>query len=197
MKKLLISIIIVAAGSASGISDMVTEGPDGTWLTYNNGTAIWFTWEGGYRCVWFDAQDFIPGAGEGFVEQTEFWFYHSGNHPWDTSNFYAEIWSGNLGGPINQLDQTMGTAVHYAPMYIVYADPVPVDQTFWVIDNSGMSAGGWPSILADDQTEINHSWLYGESGWEEFVWGEYFVAVDWSPGSSLDRITWGMLKSVF
>ena len=174
---------------------------DGDWLVYDNGTPNWLTWGGTYRGVWFNIEDFIPGQGNGLLEESEFWFYHSSSYPWDTSDVYLEIWNGDSMGPTAQLDQTMVTAIHYAPVYAAYSPQVAVEANFWALANTEMSAGGWPAILGDgDQGSIFHS-FYSDDFivWEPWDIGgacNYFVSVNWN-SDAFNSTTWGSLKTTF
>ncbi len=170
---------------------------DSQWLQYNNGTAQWFDWNGTCKAVWFDVQDFIPTADLGYIEQTEVWFYHKTEYPWDTSDVYIEIWNGNESGPVTQLDKTMATALHNMPTYVYYDPPLEVGPDYWCIVNSELSGGGWPSILADYSLGINHSFIGDATAWEIYTWGEYFIAVYWDQLTSLNRTSWGQLKTIF
>ncbi|MCK5842568.1 MAG: hypothetical protein KAH31_10395 [Candidatus Sabulitectum sp.] len=171
------------------------ERTDGDWLRYDSGTAKWLTWGGMYRGVWFNTEDFIPGMGGADVNESEFWFYHHASYPWDTSDVYIEIWNGDAMAPVTQIDQTMITAVHYAPVYATYATPLSVEANFWAIANTEMSAGGWPASLGDEFPE-NHS-FYSDDNiiWEPWI-GDYFVAVNVDP-QALNNATWGSLKATF
>jgi len=50
---------------------------------------------------------------------TEYWFYHHAERPWDTSDFYAELWNGASSAPISQLNQTTVTAYHNSGVFAV------------------------------------------------------------------------------
>ena len=203
MKKaiaILVVLSIVAFASQVAIDPVQVE-RDYDWLRYDDGTYNWLTWGGTYRGVWFNAQDFVPGATDGMVQQAELWFYHHSSYPWDTSDVYIEIWNGDAMGPTAQLDQTMLTAVHAAPIYAMYSDTLDVEQNFWCLANTEMSAGGWPAILGDNMnTTISHS-FYSDDFivWEPWTIDSacnYFVAVYWEP-SAFENTSWGALKATF
>ena len=175
---------------------------DADWLVYDNGTPNWLTWGGTYRGVWFNTEDFIPGTTGGMVEQAEFWFYHHSSYPWDTSDVYIELWNGDAMGPTAQLDQTMITAIHYAPLYVHFGTPrSTVEQNFWAFANTEMSAGGWPAVLGDgEQGSIFHS-FYSDDFivWEPWDIGgacNYFISV-YAELGAFDNTTWGALKTTF
>lgn len=203
----LITMLAVACTMALAGGSSVDLNPlnrtDSDWLRYDNGTPGWLTYEGIYKGVWFDLEDFVPGwSGGATLLETETWFYHSSQFPWDTSDFYSEIWNGDPQSPLFQLDQTRLTAIHYAPVYAVYSTPVMVNNNFWALANTELSSGGWPSIISDDtNSEVAHSFFTNDFIlWEPWIPGDgqsnYFIAV--SPALwSLNATTWGGLKAAF
>lgn len=172
---------------------------DWEWLTYCSGTPAWLSWGGTYRGTWFDLEDFYPGVTNALISEVELWFYHNSSYPWDTSDAYAELWEGGSYGPSSELDQQIVTAQHLTPVYIYYDPPVEVPADFWVLVNTEMSAGGWPSILGDNSEEpVPHS-FYSDDFivWEPWFDGRnYFVAV-LAEFDNLGAISWGELKSMF
>jgi hypothetical protein len=74
---------------------------------------------------------------------------------------------------------------------------VPGD--FWVLVNTEMSAGGWPSLLGDDSSQpVNHS-FYSDDFivWEPWFFGRnYFVAV-LADVDAISCTSWGCLKTLF
>ena len=119
-------------------------------LSYFNGTPHWLTWAGMYRGTWFNTDDFMPGSNGALIEEMEYWFFESTNtDPWDTDDFYSEIWNGDDMGPLVLLAQGIVTALHYAPVYHTFLPGIEVEQNFWALINTEMSAGGWPSVLGD------------------------------------------------
>lgn len=199
-----IALFMTSVALAGNIA--VNPGPiddDGGWLQYHNGTPAWISWEGTYRGVWFNVWDFYPGSYFHFLEGSEFWFYHDASHPWDTSDVYLEVWNGDAMGPMTQLDQRMLTAVHYSPIIIHYEYFINIDQNFWAVTNTEMSAGGWPSTLGDGaQGDVFHSFnsdnfLVWEP-WDKEGACNYFVSAEWSCCyTDFEGTTWGALKSSF
>ncbi|PIE52728.1 hypothetical protein CSA37_04725 [Candidatus Fermentibacteria bacterium] len=177
---------------------------DGDWLNYDDGSPKWLTWGGKYRGTWFNVQDFFPSETNGWLEQSRLWFYHHASYPWDTSDFYVEIWNGDVSSPMTQLDQQTATALHYAPVYVDYSH-LDVEQNFWCLANTELSSGGWPSILGDgqnpDPSGIDHSYFSDDFiVWEPWnINGAcfYFIAVNWNEPNALDNTTWGSLKATF
>ncbi len=200
-----ISLLILAVAS-NAVSHNVpvdtewVEGEkDGEWLTYCNGTPGWLNWGGTYRGTWFNLEDFYPGVTSGFVSAVELWFYHSADHPWDTADAYAEIWGGDSSGPAYQLDQQFLTALNMTPVYVYYDPPIEVPADFWVILNTEMSAGGWPSILMDNSEEPEPHSFYSDDFvvWEPWSDGRnYFIAV-LADCDELCGTSWGELKTLF
>ena len=154
------------------------SGTDAEWLQYD------------------DATDFLPTAYNCDIHQSEFWFYHHSSYPWDTSDVYVEVWDGAVSAPVTQLDQTMITAIHYAPVYANYPTPLNAGPEFWAFANTEMSAGGWPSILGDAEA-CDHSFFSDDFIiWEPWENGDYFVAV-YVDMLQLDNTTWGSIKVTF
>jgi hypothetical protein len=149
---------------------------------YDDGTANWLTWVGLYRGVWFNTQDFVPGAGGAGLGGLEFWFFHHSSYPWDISSFSAELWNGRSSGPADLLEQTSVTAVHYAPCYADYSPTVWCERNFWGLVNSHMSSGGWPALLGDNTPNpASHSFFSDDFiVWEPWIIGgatanDYFI----------------------
>ncbi len=202
MKKYLFLFVLIASIT---FADQIAVdlgpgyGTDTDWLKYDDGTAAWITWGGMYRGVWFDATDFVPGVINCAIYQSEFWFYHHASYPWDTSDVYVEVWDGAVSAPVTQLDQTMITAVHYAPVYADYSTPlVTANAEFWAFANTEMSAGGWPASLGDG-TPGTHSFFSDDFiVWEPWGdMGDYFVALDARDPGAFTNTTWGSLKATF
>ncbi len=197
--KLLVAVLAVLSLSAFAGQTSVDLDPvqrtEGDWFRYDDGTPHWFTWEGKYRGVWFNTEDFIPGMGGFTVTRSEFWFYHHSSYPWDTSDVYIEIWNGDAMAPVTQLDQTTVTAAHYAPVYVVYPTPIETEANFWALTNTEMSAGGWPTSISDE-FPFGHSFHSDDNIiWEPWT-GDYFIAVIYDLGA-LSGTTWGSLKAAF
>lgn len=164
-------------------------------LSYDDGSAGWLSWNGQWRGVWFNTTDFgIPGPWP--AENSEYWFYHHSSYPWDTSSFYSEIYNGDSSGPAAQLDQTSVTATHYGAVYACYASPIVCEEQFWILENSEMSGGGWPSILSDSSPPpVCHSFYGGPGGWMPWTLGDFFIRSN--GGGSLACATWAEIKTLF
>ncbi|MBN1433430.1 hypothetical protein JW921_01640 [Candidatus Fermentibacterales bacterium] len=206
MKRVFLMLAALAAvGFASSLEldrPLPVYGTDDL-LQYDDGTAYWLTWGGTYRGTWFDVEDFIPGAPGWLTYESELWFYHHADRPWDTASFYCELWNGGVGAPTDQLDQTSVTAVHYAPCYADYGDGIATDLQFWVIINSEMSAGGWPSVLGDNTpNSTDHSFFSDDFVvWEPWVIqgptaNDYFIRSEGDP-EALSETTWGAIKGMY
>jgi hypothetical protein len=191
------------------LADGVPVGPlpvggssEGEYLQYDNGSAAYLTWAGVYRGVWFDIYDFFPTYPyQGLLLNfSEYWMYHHSSYPWDVSEFYAEVWNGGESGPVFPVDQTQVTGIHYSPAFADYSGSggIFVENLFWCLENTEMSAGGWPSILADGQGTGTQSYNSGDFYvWTQSDVGNYFVRCDATLAIALDRITWGEIKSTF
>jgi hypothetical protein len=200
MKQLIVFTVIAASALAGNVE--VHPGSierDGDWLVYDNGTPEWLSWDGTYRGVWFNIEDFIPGGCGYTVQIGEFWFYHHASYPWDTGDVVLELWNGEVDGPEVFLALDTVTALHYAPVYALFWPPL-TDTEFWALVNTEMSAGGWPSILGDGaQGTVYHSFFSDDFiVWEPWDIGgacNYFIAV--YIGNSLAETTWAGIKAVF
>lgn len=183
----------------------------GEWLCYENGSPCWLCWEHQYRGVWFNLEDFMPGSSPGMeLELTELWFYHSSSYPWDTSETYIEFWNGNSVGPSAFLDRDTITASSLAPVYIDHSpDWVAVDVQFWILQNTQLSSGGWPSLIADNSNQsVSHSMVSPEGIiWVPFTpqgsssTPEFFISTlieyPWAHGGDLRPLSWASLKALF
>ncbi len=200
---LLLSVAAFAGQTRVDVPGTVAGGVDYE-LSYDNGTFHWLTWGGMYRGTWFHTNDFFPGGYPDFaIEQIEYWFYEHSSYPWDTADFYSEVWHGVESGPISvRLLQRTVTAIHLAPCYHLVDPPFNVEPDFWCLINTEMSAGGWPSVLGDysQPGDAGHSYFSDDfivwEPWGEM--GEYFIAVTgYIPGEALNTTTWGAVKALF
>lgn len=203
-----IAIAILAVLSLVALADQVAVdlGPlpelDADWLAYDDGTPFWVFAGITYRGVWFNVEDFTPGMDAASVLESEMWFYHHSNQPWDTSDAYIEIWNGDAMAPTDQLDQTMVTAVHYQPQYGDYsAAPIVTEANFWCIGNFEMSSNGTPSSLADQDQGIlsEHSFQSDDF----IVWElnnkavNYMTRVYADLSGAFSNTTWASVKATF
>jgi len=171
---------------------------------YDDGSSHWLSWDGLYRGVWFDTQDFIPGSPGCMLSNSEFWFYHHADRPWDTSEFYAELWNGSPSGFINQMDLTQLTAVHNSGVYAEYYPDIGMSRNFWCIVNTELSDGGWPSLLGDNTPNtVDHSFYSDDfTIWEPWIMtgtvaSDYFIMASGVPLSGLQSATWGTIKTLY
>jgi len=208
MKYSLFFVVLLASGMVSGAGSFLLESPvivEGTdyVLQYDDGTAHWLSWGGLYRGVWFDLDDFVPYQPGCYVHYTEFWFYHHASYPWDTTSFYAELWSGDASGPVDQFDQTSMVATHYAPVHAYYSPDIATGVDFWGLVNTSMSSGGWPALLGDNSPNATDHSFYSDDFilWEPWIViggtaSDYFVRVSENFGA-LERESWGSIKGLF
>ncbi len=200
-KPLALLLIFFLSGFAGSIRiDPVHAGgsTDQDYLQYDDGSAYWYIWDGQWRGVWFNTDDFIPGMMGFDLSFSEYWFYHHAIYPWDVSDFYAEVWNGDYMTPTVLLDQTQVTAIHYAPCFANYNPQLEAEKDFWGLVNTEMSSGGWPAILGDNTPpSVDHSYYSDDFFvWEPWGMGDYFVRVGNFP-SALDNVTWGGIKAIF
>ncbi len=180
--------MILISGTVQLESPLSIGGTDEL-IAYDDGSAYWLTWHGTYRGVWFNLDDFWPGS-SWQADNTEFWFYHLSTYPWDTSSFYAEVYNGDVNGPVTQLDQTSVMAAHYTPVFASYSIPIECGDQFWVIVNTEMSSGGWPSILSDNTPQTN--------GDHSFYSYDFIEWIPWVPSTvGLGKTTWGAIKTFY
>jgi hypothetical protein len=197
MSALLLCACFVTAGEIA-IDPCTVAGSDTAYLQYDDGVGTWLTWAGCSRGVWFDLRDFAPGEDQIGLTFTEYWMYHHSSYPWDTSQFFAEVWTRDEEYPSAMLDRTMVVAVHFAPVFAEYEPLLEAERTFWVLVNTEMSSGGWPSSQADAQPPWSgHSYWYGPGGWQQMTDSDLLVRARGVLPASLARITWGAVKAIF
>ncbi len=197
MKIILLILVAAAAATAGSIRlDRPVSVPntDAT-LSYDDGTAYWINWSGLYKGVWFHLADF--GINSWTTTQSELWFYHHSYYPWDTGSFYCELLSGDGLGPVTDIDQTSLTALHYAPCYASYDSSIPLSSDFWIVANSELSSGGWPSLLGDGSPRTPpRSFTSSEFiVWTPWTNGDFLVRSGWNV--ALDSETWGAIKTLY
>ena len=203
---LVIAASTVLAGSSPLPEPVFCPAANEDLLQYDDDIAIWLSWGGLYRGVYFELDDFFSPVPSGFViDRVEFWFYHSPYYPWDTSNFYAELWSGS-GSPTSLEGSALLTATHMSPVQWTVTPPCTLGTDFWVILNSELSAGGWPSIVGvGTPNPENHSFFSDDfMVWEPWIItgstaSDYFCRVYGEPVdiTALDQMTWGLVKSSY
>lgn len=191
----LAALVLAAAGGSTGgsasLDAPLDSGTDGDLLQYDDGTAYWLTWSGLYRGTWFDIADF-GYSGAPILQGAELWFYHHPSYPWDTSSFFCEVYQGGQTCPVTQLDWTSVLALHNQPAFVDYYPPGIYlgGGNFWLMQNTEMSSGGWPSILVDGSPNtVEHSF------WSD----DFIVWTPWTPGghTMLESTTWGEVKALY
>ena len=196
--KLILSVFLLSFAAFAGYAELdldpITGSTKGTSLNYDDGTPVWSSWDGIYRGVWFNLEDF--GSYTTFpVDETELWFYHSTEHPWDISDVYIELWNGDALHPVTQLTQNLVTAVSYAPVTAFYSSPVVVENNFWVLANTEFSSGGWPALLSDGTAGTHSFYSANFITWEPWTLGDFIVSVE--SYLSLESSTWAGMKVLF
>ncbi len=142
----------------------------------------------------------FPAAPAFNLEQVEYWFYEHSSYPWDTADFYAEVWNGDEMGPLVLLAQESVTALHVCTLLLHLRPRLPEEQNFWCLINTEMSAGGWPSVLGDfsQPGDAGHSFFSDDfivwEPWGEM--GEYFIRAH-GYFLALNSTTWGAVKALF
>jgi hypothetical protein len=209
MRRVFFTLAILAFSAFAG-NVWIEPGPaggstDADYLQYDDGSPSWLTWAGTYRGVWFNTEDFVPGYGGFGLDFSEYWMYHHSSYPWDVSDFYAEVWNGDYMGPLVSLDVTQITALHYAPVFANYSPQLEAESSFWSLEDTEMSAGGWPAMMGDaTPPTVDHSYYSDDF----FVWepwsdgvntGDLLTRVEGdflNPGV-LSNATWGAIKTTF
>lgn len=195
--------ILVMAALIGGAAPVSLEPVSDAYLQYDNGTPNWVYWSGTYRGVWFNTEDFYPWPCFISVESIELWFYHHSSYPWDTSTTEIQLWTGNQSSPVSIIDAVEATAIHYAPIYVSMSPTPYVPSNFWTIQSTvPYSTGGWPSPLLDagEATGPVHSFYFDTDMMPIPMtlggkYTNYFFRI--STSTSLERLTWGSLKTVF
>ena len=173
-------------------------------LAYDDGTAWWVTWGGQYRGTWFHTADFYPESCDFIAEAAEFWFYHPASW-WVADQFVAEVYNGGQNGPTEMLYDTTVTAEHYAAVIVELPDSLQTAAHFWLVVNTELSAGGWPSSLGDNSPNSTDHSFFSDDGeeWEPWiVEGEtacdYLIRAHGEPvGLGLESATWGGIKALY
>jgi len=209
MNRMMFFAFLLAAGAASGAGSMKLDeslyvGDTDELLQYDDGSAYWLTWAGLYRGVWFDITDFDPYSTGFSAVNSQYWFYHHSSYPWDTSCFYAELWNGVFESPINRLNQTSMTALHYTVIVVDYPGGyIGTEGDFLSIVNTSMSSGGWPSILGDNSAhDPSHSFFSDDFiVWEPWLVGgatanDYFIRMNGFV-DGLASASWGAIKGLY
>ncbi len=203
---LLVLFSLTAFAGQAAVDSGSIQGEDTFWIMYDDCTPADISWEGTYRGVWFNLEDFIPGICSAYLLESKFWFYHmETGYAWDTSDVYLELWKGDSAGPFLRRDQTLVTALHYAPVGVQYWPIIHITANSWVLANTELSTGGWPSLLSDEMTsQETHSYYSDDfTVWNPWgtpgACGDYFVSllVSLNPPYSLTSTTWGSLKATF
>lgn len=195
----LIPTICIAGSMSVDIMPIEGSPPAQEYLQYDDGTPEQVFWWGIGRGVWFNTDDFVPGMSGFLLDFTEYWFYHHSSYPWDTCDFYAEVWNGDYITPSECLNSTLTTAVHFGPTFVYYDPPLDAESNFWAIENTCMSSGGWPSILGDDTPPtVNHSYYTDDFFvWEPWNNGDYLIRCGGEFSSDLENYTWAGIKATF
>ncbi len=192
-------LILLASGHARLDGPLAVPGSDDL-LQYDDGTANWLVWSGLYRGTWFNTADF--GLGFSWLSSSsQLWFYHHASYPWDVSAFYCDLCNGLQTGPVTILDQTSVTAVHYQPVYAGYSPPISCEGNFWILVDTEMSAGGWPSVLGDNTPQTaDHSFFSDDFiVWEPWIISgptanDFFIR---SGYTGLEEGSWASIKAQF
>ena len=207
MSVLAILMALTASAGAGGEMIQPVEAPaTDDVLQYDDGTALWITWGGLYRGTWFHTADFYSEPCDFKLGGAELWFYHSGSYPWDTDQFILEVYNGAQSGPEELLYDTTVTAAHMTGVIVFPADSILADPDFWILENTELSGGGWPSILADNSpNSVDHSFFSDDFiAWEPWTVGggdtacDFLIRAHGSPMDlSLQSETWGGIKALF
>ncbi|MCD6587910.1 MAG: hypothetical protein J7K88_05115 [Candidatus Fermentibacteraceae bacterium] len=203
------TVLCICAMTVINGSDLRLETPllcgssDQQLFHYDDGTASWLTWSGQWRGVWFDLDDFSGFGNSLICDYTQFWFYHHSSYGWDTSLFYAELWTGESVSPSQLLSQDFVVATHYSANYAVYDPPIDCGNSLWVFVNTAFSSGGWPASLGDgtEQPTENHSFFSNDFElWEPWIVdgtnaNDFLIRVHGS-FLSLEASTWAGIKTI-
>jgi len=170
-------------------------------LQYDDGSSHWLTWKGVYRGVWFVTDDFLPGSWFN-ADYSEYWFYHHSEYPWDTSDFYAELWTDDSCSPGMLIDRDIVVASHNTAILSDH-DPDYWFEQCWSIVNTELSEGGWPSLLGDNTPNTADHSFYSDDFEVWLPWiktgsiaSDYFIML-WAGFGSLEAETWGGIKGLY
>lgn len=165
-------------------------------LQYDDGTPWWYSWGGVYRGTWFDTEDFYAEECGIMLGAAEYWFMH-GIYPWDTSEFVAMVYNGDSSGPVELLYDTTLVASHMTGVTVEFPDSIAADPNFWLMVNTELSAGGWPSTLADAENS-GHSFFSDDFMVYDEAIGDWLFRAHGQPyDMSLQCDTWGGIKALY
>jgi hypothetical protein len=83
------------------------------------------------------------------------------------------------------------------PGMVWFDPPIPVPQMFALAVNTGMSSGGWPSLVADGEGSGHSFFTDDYVVWETFELGDYLIRAHGECSMSLEGSTWGAIKSLW
>ena len=209
MKKVLIVLALVTAFALATDSYFV-EGTGGSGsddlLQYDDGTGHWICYNIPYYGVWFDVQDFMPGAIGFEADYAELVFYHHSQLPWDTDQISIELWNGDGAGATTIIRADDVTATHNIPQQLTYSPAVALDQNFWLIANTTVhSSDMLPTGFYDEFvnfTGVAHTFASDDG----ILWDPITAAgvevnlmfrVDGTFVNALDGESWGAIKGLF
>ena len=166
-------------------------------LQYDDGEPWWISWGGVYRGTWFDTGDFFTEPCELMLGAAEYWFMHSSSFPWDNDQFVAAVYNGDVSGPVELLYDTTVVASHMTGVMVEFADSIQTGPDFWLIVGTELSAGGWPSSVADAEN-CGHSFRSDDFMVYDEAIGDWFIRAHGSPYDlSLLCDTWGGIKALY
>jgi len=207
-----VTTIAVLLASAAFLSAGNVQIPEaGGWtppvdgMTYFDGTPWWLSWDGLYRGTWFNTEDFYGYSTDYCIQESEMWFYHHSSYPWDTSDVWFHVFLGDQMAPVQELDQTLTTATHCSAVEVLYDPIITCEENFWVIANTEMSSGGWPSLIGDNTPNYSDHSFWSEDFIVWFPWAaqgsvsnDLWIATEpepWNPG--FESATWGSIKALY
>jgi hypothetical protein len=205
MSAILLMVCMAVPGSGMPLGDPLYCGSTDLQLyNYDDGTAYWLTWAGLWRGVWFTMDDFGAVGNTLVCDGTQFWFFHHASYGWDTTVFMAELWSDGSGAPAALLSGETVIATHYSADWAWYSPPIDAGNSCWVLINSSMSSGGWPSTLGDGtpQPAVSHSFFSDDlEVWEPWIIegtnANDFLIRAHGAFLGLDESTWAGIKGLF
>ena len=201
---LLVLLASLPCGDLSLESPVYCGSGDSQLYHYDDGTAYWLTWSGQWRGVWFTMDDFGALGNHLVCDGTQFWFYHHSSYGWDSSTFYAELWTDGSGMPETLLSQETVIATHYSADWAYLDPPIDAGNSFWVLVNTTFSSGGWPSSFGDNtpQPLTSHSFHSDNFlDWDPWIISgtyanDYFVRAHGSL-LGLEESSWAGIKALF
>lgn len=138
------------------------------------GAPAYYTWARPEKAVLFKTWEF-SGEPPVTIDTILIQFYEGSSHPWPDSTVHIVIY-GSDGSTVLYTSPDF-YALRYPDMTTFVPDtPITINDWHYYVSIVTQDTSGFPSILADNQPQ-HHSFWGTAGNWNEFVDGEFFIAV--------------------